>query len=176
MSTTDPVYPGLSKAILFAIRAYGSVKRLDGSTYLGHALRVALIIAEELGNASEDALILALLHDSMEESNTTFMDISREFGPIMASYVAILSKDQVTPEEAIGQDLLHIPSLKGMALPVRQVRLADRLDNMRSVSDLPDEHRSQIVTYLRRSLPVVLELAQHTNPWFVEAISSTSLE
>lgn len=69
------------KAMDFAAKAHRTQMRKDGSTpYINHPIGVANILTD-LGNITDSAIICAaLLHDTVEDTDTTFEDIQREFG------------------------------------------------------------------------------------------------
>lgn len=123
------------KALLFAIEAHSGMKRKSGEPYILHPIEVALI-ASKL-TSDEEVISAAVLHDTVEDTDTTPDDILRNFGERVAYLVALETENkrdgipkretwQIRKEESLEE-------LKGAADPgVRVVWLADKLSNMRS--------------------------------------------
>ncbi|MFH1631499.1 MAG: HD domain-containing protein [bacterium] len=166
----------MHEAIQFAIRAYKNAKRYDGSNFLGHALRVALILTQEVEEADEETIVVAILHDAVEEHGVGMVEISRAFGPITTSHIAWLTKFSPPREREKETDVFHLNCVTGAPRCVRMARLADRLDNMRSVPFLPEEQYARIRDYHEHALPTVLELAGMTNEWFIEPLKSVNMD
>ena len=100
--------------------------------YLVHVVTVASeVIAHlpALGLAAPDlAVACALLHDTVEDTDTSRAEIEESFGPAVAAGVAALSKDPSLPKpEQMGDSLRRIQE---QPREVRVVKLADRIANM----------------------------------------------
>lgn len=81
MSDHDNDIKLIVKAMNFAAKAHTSQMRKDGVTpYINHPIGVANILTE-IGNITDLTVICAaLLHDTVEDTDTTFEDIRNEFG------------------------------------------------------------------------------------------------
>src|SRR5438046_862320 len=111
--------PGVSirallEAIAFAARAHQGQLRKDGQTpYVSHVFRVTLILRHVFGIDDTNALVTAVLHDTIEDTTTDFDDIETQFGHDVASWVGLLSKDKRLPEpereRAYEHNLVHAP-------------------------------------------------------------------
>src|SRR5438445_2992131 len=98
-SSADDLYP-LLDAVAFAARAHRHQIRKDGQTpYASHVFRVCLILRHVFGIADERVLTVALLHDTVEDTNTDYDELNEEFGTQVAGWVATLSKDKRLSEE-----------------------------------------------------------------------------
>ena len=105
--------------------------------YYHHLIEVAYIIAEL--NAGPATIVAALLHDVVEDTDTSIEDIKKIWGPEVALLVDSLTKIQRlklshrTEEEFEAED--HRKIFLGMAKDVRVIiiKLADRLHNMRTI-------------------------------------------
>ena len=73
----------IDRAVDYAREKHKDQKRKDGSPYIIHPLAVAEIVAE-IG-LDTDAILGALLHDCIEDTDSTYDDIARNFGPTVAS-------------------------------------------------------------------------------------------
>ncbi|MBW3649535.1 MAG: bifunctional (p)ppGpp synthetase/guanosine-3',5'-bis(diphosphate) 3'-pyrophosphohydrolase [Actinobacteria bacterium] len=122
-----------------AERAHVDVVRQSGEPYISHPLAVALILAE-IG-LDDITLAAALLHDVVEDTGITLDDVSRDFGPLVASIV-----DGVTKLERISfesKEAQQAASMRKMLLAMANdprviyIKLADRLHNMRTIAAMP---------------------------------------
>ena len=91
----DPIQR-LMKAASYAARKHGDQRRADGITpYFAHVTRVTLI-ARHLFNVTDgDVLTAILLHDVIEDTNTDHDEIAEIFGPRVAKYVILLTKNKM---------------------------------------------------------------------------------
>ncbi|HWO01999.1 MAG TPA: bifunctional (p)ppGpp synthetase/guanosine-3',5'-bis(diphosphate) 3'-pyrophosphohydrolase [Blastocatellia bacterium] len=136
----------LRRAYLFSARQHRGQIRKSGEPYLVHPLEVANILAE----LKLDPICVAtgLLHDIVEDTETSIEDIEEYFGPEIAHLVDGLTKisklDHASYEER--QALNMRKMLLAMVDDVRVVlvKLADRLHNMRTLEYLPGEKRRRI--------------------------------
>jgi GTP diphosphokinase / guanosine-3',5'-bis(diphosphate) 3'-diphosphatase len=136
----------LRRAYLFSARQHRGQTRQSGEPYLVHPLEVANILAD----LSLDPICVTtgLLHDIVEDTDTSVEEIEEYFGPEIAHLVDGLTKisrlDQASTEER--QALNMRKMLLAMVDDVRVVlvKLADRLHNMRTLEYLPGEKRRRI--------------------------------
>ncbi|MFY9607690.1 MAG: bifunctional (p)ppGpp synthetase/guanosine-3',5'-bis(diphosphate) 3'-pyrophosphohydrolase [Blastocatellia bacterium] len=136
----------LRRAYLFSARQHRGQIRKSGEPYLVHPLEVANILAE----LKLDPICVAtgLLHDIVEDTETSVEDIEEYFGKEIAHLVDGLTKisklDHASYEER--QALNMRKMLLAMVDDVRVVlvKLADRLHNMRTLEYLPGEKRRRI--------------------------------
>ncbi len=122
-----------------AERAHADVVRQSGEPYISHPLAVAQILAE-IG-LDDITLAAALLHDVVEDTGISLDDVSRDFGPLVASIV-----DGVTKLERISfesKEAQQAASMRKMLLAMANdprviyIKLADRLHNMRTIAAMP---------------------------------------
>jgi GTP pyrophosphokinase len=136
----------LRRAYLFSAREHRGQIRKSGEPYLVHPLEVANILAEL--NLDPVCVATGLLHDIVEDTNTSLATIEEYFGADIAHLVDGLTKisklDHASQEER--QALNTRKMLLAMVDDVRVVlvKLADRLHNMRTLEYLPGEKRRRI--------------------------------
>jgi GTP pyrophosphokinase len=136
----------LRRAYLFSARQHRGQIRKSGEPYLVHPLEVANILAEL--KLDPICVAIGLLHDIVEDTETSVEDIEEYFGPEIAHLVDGLTKisklDHASYEER--QALNMRKMLLAMVDDVRVVlvKLADRLHNMRTLEYLPGEKRRRI--------------------------------
>ncbi len=121
-------------AIRLAVAAHDGQRRQSGEEYICHPLHVAMILVE-IGMDS-DAVVAALLHDVVEDTEIELTEIARRFGQEVANLVDGVTKitqmDFSTREEQQAENVRKM--LLAMAKDVRVmiIKLADRLHNMRT--------------------------------------------
>ncbi|HXI93310.1 MAG TPA: bifunctional (p)ppGpp synthetase/guanosine-3',5'-bis(diphosphate) 3'-pyrophosphohydrolase [Blastocatellia bacterium] len=136
----------LRRAYLFSARQHRGQTRQSGEPYLVHPLEVANILADL--NLDPICVATGLLHDIVEDTETSAEEIEEYFGPEIAHLVDGLTKisklDHASTEER--QALNMRKMLLAMVDDVRVVlvKLADRLHNMRTLEYLPGDKRRRI--------------------------------
>ena len=139
----------ITKAYYFAEKAHRGQKRMTGEPYFVHSVETAKTLVEMgLGSKSVAA---ALLHDVPEDTDTTFEEVQKEFGKEVAFIVEGVTK--------VGQvrlrgntDEVYLENLRrmflAMAADIRVVliKIADRLDNMRTLYVHPREKQISIAS------------------------------
>src|SRR3569623_140819 len=136
----------LNKAYVYAMQKHGTQKRASGAHYFNHPLAVATILTAML---LDDATIaVALLHDSIEDTDATRAEIDQLFGAEIGEIVDGLSKIErlqlVTREEAQAENLRKLLLAISADVRVLLVKLADRLHNMRTLDFMPPEMQLRI--------------------------------
>lgn len=126
----------LDKAIKFAVDAHKNQERREkGTPYVIHVLE-AVAIAESL-TKDQEILAAAALHDTVEDTDATFEQIEKEFGPRVRHYVDIetaLIPDGKTEEETWrGRKQLAIDNIKKSDRDAQIVAMGDKLSNMRAI-------------------------------------------
>ena len=88
------------EAAAFAARAHKNHLRKDHQTpYFSHPVRVCLVVRQLFGFDDRRMLAAALLHDTIEDTTTDYDDLVERFGPVVANWVAALSKDTRMPHD-----------------------------------------------------------------------------
>ena len=121
------------KCINFAAVKHKNQKRKDAeqTPYINHPIGVANILIEE-GNVHDSALILAaLLHDTVEDTDTTFEEIEQEFGSEVCAIVREVTDDKRLPKAE--RKRLQIENAPGRSYKAKLVTLADKLYNLRDL-------------------------------------------
>lgn len=143
--------------------AHGTQTRDDGEPYVFHPVRVALVLRFELAMERPESLLLALLHDVLEApigNRPTHSQLADAFGPELAGECELLATKRGTTRAE--RDAGYAASMAGAPPRVRLVKLADRIDNVRSLSTNPDPAKS--ARYLRETERHYLDLAVATDP------------
>ncbi len=128
------------KAINFATRKHHGQVRKDqrGSPYVTHPIAVANAIWG-LGKVSNDlTLISAILHDTLEDTDTQESEIEELFGEEVLSVVLEVSDDKSQEKmERKRQQVIHAPHLSQAA---RLIKLSDKLVNCRDILQSPPKN------------------------------------
>jgi guanosine-3',5'-bis(diphosphate) 3'-pyrophosphohydrolase len=129
-------------AIAFAARAHRYQIRKDGQTpYVSHVFRVAMILRHVFGIDDERILAAAVLHDTIEDTLTDRDELIEHFGPEVADWVAVLTKDKRLPEPE--RETAYIAAVCAADWPVHVIKLADLYDNIQDSKHFPSAKREQ---------------------------------
>ena len=134
------------KAYEFSQKNHAGQTRASGEPYLVHPLSVAMVLAEMKMDAV--AVAAGLLHDSVEDTSVTIVDIRKEFGEQVAHIVEGVTKisqiDFATREEQQAENLRKMMLAMVDDIRVVLIKLADRLHNMRTLEHLTPERQQKI--------------------------------
>lgn len=129
----------LEKAIVYADAAHSGQRRKNGEPYITHPIAAATICTS--WKLDVQALMAALMHDTMEDCGITKEDIARELGAPIAEMVDGLTKldklGQYSREENQAESFRKMLLAMSRDVRVILVKLADRLHNMRTMADMP---------------------------------------
>ncbi len=134
----------ITRAYEFACEFHRDQRRLAGEPYINHPVEVALILASDL-HMDENPICAAILHDTVEDTEATFDDLSERFGTTVAELVDGVTK--LTQVEVSSLDEKQALNLRKMFLAMSKdirvliIKLADRLHNMRTMAALSPEKR-----------------------------------
>ena len=136
----------IKKAYEFSQKYHSGQTRASGEPFLVHPLEVALVLAEM--KMDPVAVAAGLLHDSVEDTVITTVDIRKEFGEQAAHIVEGVTKisqiDFATREEQQAENLRKMMLAMVDDIRVVLIKLADRLHNMRTLEHLPEDRRQKI--------------------------------
>jgi guanosine-3',5'-bis(diphosphate) 3'-pyrophosphohydrolase len=136
----------LNKAYVYAMQKHGSQTRANGDPYFSHPLEVAGILTDlKLDDAT---IAVALLHDTIEDTDATRAEIDQMFGEDIGALVEGLTKiaklDLVSKRAEQAENLRKLLLAISSDIRVLLVKLADRLHNMRTLQFMPVEARGRI--------------------------------
>lgn len=125
----------LLRALNFSKRKHhGQIRKGSGAAYVTHPVAVSyLVAAYKRSKHLDELLVAALLHDTLEDTNTTFVELASNFSALVASLVLELSNDPVQIKK-VGKLEYQKKKIVGMSSYGLIIKLADRLHN---VSDHP---------------------------------------
>ncbi|XP_059801916.1 guanosine-3',5'-bis(diphosphate) 3'-pyrophosphohydrolase MESH1 [Hypanus sabinus] len=117
----------------FAARKHRKQRRKDPeqTPYINHPLGVSRILSHEAGVTDVVILQAALLHDTVEDTDTTLEEIEEQFGEKVRSIVAEVTDDKSLPKAA--RKKLQIQHAPHCSREAKLVKLADKLYNLRDL-------------------------------------------
>ena len=148
----------IESAYDFSKAAHAGQFRVSGEPYISHPVAVAMILAD--WHLDSHALMAALLHDVVEDTPTTKVDIGKRFGKDVAELVDGVSKlDKIefqTQAEAQAENFRKMLLAMARDLRVILIKLADRLHNLRTLGVMQPEKRRRIA---RETLEIYAPIA-----------------
>jgi len=157
----------LKKAFLFAQKAHKDQFRKSGEPYITHPVEVAKILIN-LG-MEETVVIAGLLHDVLEDTNVTPLELEKEFGKDVLSLVDAITKLErlsFYPTEAYkAQNLRKMFIAMAKDIRVIIIKLADRLHNMQTLQYHEEEKRKRIA---KETLEIYAPLAHRLGVWDIK--------
>ncbi len=158
----------IKKTVDYIIEKHKGQFRKSGEPYYTHPIEVAKIIADlKLDKAS---IISALLHDVVEDTNTSLEEIREKFGDEVAFIVDGLTKlskhEFNSREEAEAENFRKMLVAMGKDFRVILVKLADRLHNMRTLDALRKEKQKRIA---KETLEIYAPIASRIGLWRIKS-------
>ena len=140
----------LLKAIEFAARKHSTQRRKDeeASPYINHPIAVAHLLADTGGITDLITLMAAVLHDTVEDTETTPSELEEHFGQSVRMVVEEVTDDKsLEKAERKQRQIDHAPHLSKRA---KAIKLCDKIANVRDVTNAPpaDWALPQRIAYL----------------------------
>lgn len=135
----------INRAYDYAYKKHFGVKRISGDDYITHPLNVAMILTDI--NVDAACMAAALLHDTIEDTDSTKDEITKLFGSEVALLVDGVTKINRLHFSNAGEQMAanQRKILVGLSEDVRVIiiKLADRLHNMRTLYVMPEERQKK---------------------------------
>jgi guanosine-3',5'-bis(diphosphate) 3'-pyrophosphohydrolase len=146
---------GLFYALAFAADKHRAQRRKDkeASPYINHPIALADVLVNEGGIDDMVALSAAVLHDTIEDTETTYEELQQRFGKEVADVVLEVTDDKSLPKaERKKRQETHAPHLSQRA---KLVKLADKICNLRDIvtnppADWPLERKQEYYEWAKR--------------------------
>jgi (p)ppGpp synthase/HD superfamily hydrolase len=128
---------GVATALDFAARRHAGQRRkgLNAEPYVNHLTEVALLLAEATDGADPALVMAGLLHDTIEDTDTTRQELETVFGEDVASLVAEVTDDTRLDRET--RKRLQVASAPHKSRRARMIKIADKIANLRSIAESP---------------------------------------
>ena len=134
----DALAPLLA-ALRFASEKHRDQRRkgANASPYINHPIEVAELLARVGGVRDVEVLAAAILHDTIEDTETTPEELERAFGSRVRELVAEVTDDKSLPkQERKRLQHEHAPHL---SLDAKQIKLGDKISNVREIAASPPD-------------------------------------
>ena len=129
--------PLILKALEFAALKHRDQRRKDAlaSPYINHPIALANVLTQEGGVSDPAVLAAALLHDTVEDTQTTSSELREYFGEKIAGIVEEVTDDKNLPKAE--RKRLQIEHAAHLSREAKLVKLADKICNVRDVANHP---------------------------------------
>ena len=169
----------IDRAVEYAREKHQHQKRKDGSPYIIHPLAVAEIVAEM--GLDVDAILGALLHDCIEDTDASFEEIAKLFGTTCAELVEGITKltraNFSSTEEAQMENLRKMFMAMSKDIRVVLIKIADRLHNMRTMKyQTPEKQILKCRETMDIYAPLAHRLGMQKMKWELEDIALRYLD
>ncbi|HRP83173.1 MAG TPA: RelA/SpoT family protein [Saprospiraceae bacterium] len=137
----------IRQAYEIAVQAHSKQRRKSGEPYILHPIEVARICAEEIG-LGPTAVVAALLHDVVEDTDVTLEEIKKQFGDKIAKLVDGLTKldSSYNAENPQAENFRKVLSTLNSDVRVVLIKMADRLHNMRTLGSMKRDKQLKIAS------------------------------
>jgi guanosine-3',5'-bis(diphosphate) 3'-pyrophosphohydrolase len=161
------------RAAHFAAEKHKNQRRkdADATPYINHPLTLAKILSLEAGVQDPETLAAAILHDTVEDTETTEQELVDRFGPNIARIVMELTDDKSLPKAK--RKRLQVANAAKKSPQAKLVKMADKIANLRDVAGSPPatwplERRQDYFDWARE----VVQGLGVTNPRLAELFAS----
>lgn len=152
------IYPGTYQAKEWAKKKHeGQVRKYTGEPYIEHPIAVSELVLEH--DLSETAVIAAILHDTVEDTDATIEEIAEVFGEDVAEYVWYLTK----PPEFIGNRAKRKEHDRNrLALAPEEVRIIKFYDVFHNAGSIKEHDPALWKTWSREMTLLLLAMDTHS--------------
>ncbi len=166
-------------AYSYAREHHGAQLRRDGTPYITHPIQVAQIVAEM--RLDSESILAALLHDCIEDTDSTYEDIAKRFGVTVADIVDGVTKltrvKYSTMEEEQMENLRKMLFAMSRDIRVILIKIADRLHNMRTMEyQTPAKQKKKAFETMEIYAPIAHRLGMQKMKWELEDLSLKYLD
>ncbi len=163
----------------YAREHHGEQMRRDGTPFITHPINVAQIVAEM--RLDSESIIAALLHDCIEDTDTTYEDVAKIFGVTVADIVDGVTKltrvKYSTMEEEQMENLRKMLFAMSRDIRVILIKIADRLHNMRTMEyQTPAKQKKKAFETMEIYAPIAHRLGMQKIKWELEDLSLKYLD
>ncbi len=125
------------RAVAFAAHKHRDQRRKGrgAEPYVNHPVEVAMLVAQATSGRDVRAVLGALLHDTLEDTQTTRAELRREFGADVAALVAEVTDDKRLPKRE--RKRRQVERARSKSRRARIIKIADKTSNLRSLAKSP---------------------------------------
>ena len=155
----------ITNAFSFAATVYSGMFRNEShEPYINHAMKVALIISDELKVHDADTICAAILHETMEKSkddSEIIEYLKSNFGENVYATINTLIEPKTNEENREKLLVKYFENISKSPKMSRFIKLADRLDNARFLKN--DIKKDKALRYKEETQKYILPLAEKTD-------------
>lgn len=166
--------PLILRAVEFAAIRHRDQRRKDevASPYINHPIALANILASEGGILDISVIVAALLHDTIEDTETTVEELKAAFGTHVAGIVVEVTDDKALPKAE--RKRLQIEHAANISEAAKLVKLADKIANLRDMSASPPtdwslDRRREYFDWAKRVVDVMGDVSYQLGAAFQNA-------
>lgn len=128
----------LTKALTFAANKHRNQRRKNVAAfpYINHPIALVSILCNEVHITDINVICSALLHDTVEDTETTAEELTAEFGQYISNIVMEVTDDK-SIEAKQKRKQLQIEHASHISEPARLLKLADKISNLRDLANDP---------------------------------------
>jgi len=140
---TETLNESALKALRVATKAHSGQTRKSGGKYIEHPKEVARFVQKFKKSNNLSALVqAAYLHDTIEDTDTTYDDLVKQFGALVADMVQELTTNKAA-SDAIGKGEYIANKMAKMSSWSLVIKLADRLANVQDIDTRPADFQKK---------------------------------
>ncbi|NRB46338.1 MAG: HD domain-containing protein [Saprospiraceae bacterium] len=162
------------EALTFAAEQHKYQRRggYDPLPYINHLIKVSTAIIQIGNEENPDIILASILHDIIEDSDTSHQDLKERFGVKVADIVMELTDDMALPYQE--RKALQIKGAQQLSAAARKIRIADKASNIQDIFTYPlDWKEEKKIAYLENSLNIVDQIrGTHAalEAWFDQSV------
>lgn len=148
----------IRKAFKFADERHKSQLRADGTPFIIHPLRLANVLMGEWSEKDADVIVAGLLHDVIEDTQTTIREVKDAFGDVSAKLI-----DGMTMWKGSESPEVYLQRISRGSEKLKLIKCADSLDNLRSWHECPKDIAVKFPRWWRQTKDYVVPIAETTH-------------
>ena len=166
----------VGRALEVARLAHAGQTRDEGSPYIEHPVRVALVLLDECGVKDPVEIAAALTHDVLEDSHIAAGELGRRTTARVGEMVAALTKDNIASDltgdartaAKTARDNRYYHHIGASDVSIRRVKCADRVDNLRGVGKSPEKGKA--ARYAAETRTHLIPIAKATDKYLAKQL------
>ncbi len=140
--------------------------------YINHLAEVARLLADATDGDDLDLVLAGLLHDTIEDTNTTFEELVTEFGAVVADLVAEVTDDKKLKKA--DRKRRQVETAPNKSDRAKMIKIADKTSNLRSINESPPsdwslERKREYFEWARKVVAGCRGVNAKLEGWFDEA-------
>ncbi len=173
----------MTKVLDFAARKHADHRRkgVREEPYINHLAEVARLLADATDGDDLDLVLAGLLHDTIEDTKTTFEELVSEFGTVVADLVAEVTDDKSLEKAVRKRRQVETAPIKSDR--AKMIKIADKTSNLRSIiasppKDWSTERQREYFEWAREVISGCRDVNAKLEGWFDDTYASgtTTLE